>query len=62
MLHMILIKNESDYRLFDVQIFGSAAEAEDYAKRCNGNKRKKDDLQVVPYNWHDFRKAAHANT
>ena len=57
-MHMILIKKESGYRLFDVQIFGSAAEAEDYAKRCNGNKRKKDDLQVVPYNWKDFRKAA----
>ena len=61
MLHMILIKKESGYRLFDVQIHDSAEEAEDYAKRCN-QKRKKDDLKVVPYNWHDFRKAAHANT
>ena len=61
MLHMILIKKESGYRLFDVKIHDSAEEAEDYAKRCN-QKRKKDDLKVVPYNWHDFRKAAHANT
>ena len=57
MLHMILIKKESGYRLFDVQIHDSAEEAEDYAKRCN-QKRKKDDLKVVPYNWHDFRMAA----
>ena len=56
-MHMILIKKESGYRLFDVQIFDSAKDAEDYAKRCN-QKRKKDDLKVVPYNWHDFRKAA----
>ena len=56
---MILIKKESGYRLFDVQIFDSAKDAEDYAKRCN-QKRKKDDLKVVPYNWHDFRKAARA--
>ena len=57
MLHMILIKKESGYRLFDVQIHDSAEDAEDYADRCN-RKRKKDDLKVVPYNWHDFRKAA----
>ena len=57
MLHMILIKKESGYRLFDVQIHDSAEEAEDYAKRCN-QKRKKDDLKVVPYTWSDFRKVA----
>ena len=59
-MHMILIKKESGYRLFSVEIFDSAKEAEDYAGRCN-QKRKKDDLKVVPYNWHDFRMAAHAN-
>ena len=57
MLHMILIKKESDYRLFTVEIFDSAKTAEDYADRCN-RKRKKDDLKVVPYNYHDFRLAA----
>ena len=55
-MHMILIKKDSDYRLFDVRIFDSKEEAEDYVERCN-HKRKKDDLKVVPYNWHDFRKA-----
>ena len=59
MLHMILIKKESDYRLFSVEIFDSAKTAEDYADRCN-RKRKKDDLKVVPYTWSDFRKAAQA--
>ena len=57
MLHMILIKKKSDYRLFSVEIFDSAKTAEDYADRCN-RKRKKDDLKVVPYNYRDFRLAA----
>ena len=57
MLHMILIKKEPGYRLFSVEIFDSAKTAEDYADRCN-RKRKKDDLKVVPYNYHDFRMAA----
>ena len=35
----------------------SAEKAEDYADRCN-SKRKKDDMKVVLYNWHDFREAA----
>lgn len=56
-MHMILIKKESGYRLFTIEIFDSAEKAEDYADRCN-SKRKKDDMKVVPYNWHDFRKAA----
>ena len=56
---MILIKKESGYRLFDVQIFDTAKEAEDYARRCN-QKRKKDDLKVVPYTWSEFRKASQA--
>ena len=56
-MHMILIKKDSDYRLFTIEIFDSAEKAEDYADRCN-SKRKKDDMKVVLYNWHDFRKAA----
>ena len=56
-MHMILIKKESGYRLFSVEIFDSAKTAEDYADRCN-RKRKKDDLKVVPYNYRDFRMAA----
>ena len=56
-MHMILIKKDSDYRLFTIEIFDSAEKAEDYADRCN-SKRKKDYLRVVPYNWQDFRKAA----
>ena len=56
-MHMILIKKDSGYRLFSVEIFDSAKTAEDYADRCN-RKRKKDDLKVVPYNYHDFRMAA----
>ena len=56
-MHMILIKKESGYRLFTVEIFDSAERAEDYADRCN-SKRKKDDTKVALYNWHDFRKAA----
>ncbi len=56
-MHMILIKKESGYRLFTVEIFDSAEKAEDYADRCN-HKRKKYDLKVVPYNYQDFRKAA----
>ena len=56
-MHMILIKKESGYRLFSVEIFDSAEKAEDYADRCN-SKRKKDDMKVALYNWHDFRKAA----
>ena len=56
-MHMILIKKESGYRLFSVEIFDSAKEAEDYADRCN-RKRKKDDLKVVSYNYRDFRMAA----
>mgnify|MGYP003709166953 FL=1 len=54
---MILIKKDSDYRLFSIEIFDSAEKAEDYADRCN-SKRKKDDMKVALYNWHDFRKAA----
>ena len=56
-MHMILIKKESGYRLFTIEIFDSAEKAEDYADRCN-SKRKKDDMKVVPYNYQDFRKAA----
>ena len=56
-MHMILIKKDLGYRLFSVEIFDSAKTAEDYADRCN-RKRKKDDLKVVPYNYHDFRMAA----
>ena len=56
-MHMILIKKDSDYRIFTIEIFNSAKEAEDYADRCNF-KRKKDDMKVVPYNWQDFRTAA----
>ncbi len=56
-MHMILIKKDSDYRLFTIEIFDSAEKAEDYTDRCN-SKRKKDDMKVVLYNWHDFRKAA----
>ena len=56
-MHMILIKKDSGYRIFTIEIFNSAKEAEDYADRCN-HKRKKHDLKVVPYNYQDFRKAA----
>ena len=56
-MHMILIKKESGYRLFSVEIFDSAEKAEDYADRCN-SKRKKDDMKVCSYSWHEFRKAA----
>ena len=56
-MHMILIKKESGYRIFTVEIFNSAKEAENYADRCNP-KRKKYDLKIVPYNYQDFRKAA----
>ena len=56
-MHMILIKKDSDYRLFTIEIFDSAEKAEDYTDRCN-SKRKKDDMKVCSYSWHEFRKAA----
>ena len=56
-MHMILIKKDSGYRIFTIEIFNSAKEAENYADRCN-HKRKKYELKVVPYNYQDFRKAA----
>ena len=56
-MHMILIKKDSGYRIFTIEIFTSAKEAENYADRCN-HKRKKDDMKIVPYNYQDIRKAA----
>ena len=56
-MHMILIKKDSGYRIFTVEIFDSAEKAGDYADRCN-HKRKKDDMKVCSYSWHEFRKAA----
>ena len=56
-MHMILIKKDSGYRIFTIEIFNSAKEAENYADRCN-HKRKKYDLKVVIFenSQNDFRK------